>query len=66
MYAYHVVVVFMNKFSMVSYFPEAENLNGRNADMCFDVAGPFSSGSVIFLSFQIGNMKLLFYYFPHY
>ena len=28
-----------------SYFPEAGNLNGSNADMRSDVAGPSSSGS---------------------
>ena len=30
---------------MASYLPEAGNLNGGNADMCSDVAGPSSSGS---------------------
>ena len=29
---------------MVSYFPEAGNLNRRNAEMCSDVAWPSSSG----------------------
>ena len=29
---------------MASYFPTAGNLNGSNADMCSDVAGPSSSG----------------------
>ena len=28
-----------------SWFPEAGNINCSNADMCFDVAGPSSSGS---------------------
>ena len=40
-----VVVVVMNKANMVLYFPEARNLNGSNADMCSDVAGPSSSSS---------------------
>ena len=31
--------------NMASYFPEEGNLNGRNTDMCSDVAGPSSSGS---------------------
>ena len=35
----------MNESNMASHFPEAGNLNGSNADMCFDVAGPTSSGS---------------------
>ena len=30
---------------MASYFPEAENLNGINTDVCFGVAGPSSNGS---------------------
>ena len=34
-----------HEFNMASYFPEAGNLNGSNADMCSDVAGPSISGS---------------------
>ena len=30
---------------MESYFPEARNLKGSNAEMCSDVAGPSSNGS---------------------
>ena len=45
---------------MASYFSEAGNLNGSDANMCSDVSGSSSSG------FQIGQMKLLFYYFPHF
>ena len=30
---------------MASSFPEAGNLKGSNADMCFDVAGPSNSDS---------------------
>ena len=40
-----VGVVVTNESNMVSYFPEAGNLNGVNADMCSDVAGLSSSGS---------------------
>ena len=38
-------VLVTNESNMGSYFPEAENLNGSNADICSDVAGPSSSGS---------------------
>ena len=38
-------VAITNKSNVTSYFPEAGNLNGSNADMCSDVAGPSSSGS---------------------
>ena len=40
-----MVVVVTHESDMASYFPEAENLNGRNADMCFDVAESSSRGS---------------------
>ena len=30
---------------MASYFPEAGNFKGSDADMCCDVAGPSSGGS---------------------
>ena len=40
-----MVVVVTHDSNMASYFHEAENLNGRNADMCFDVAGLSSRGS---------------------
>ena len=40
-----VVVVVTNESNMASYFPEAGNLNGSNTEMCYDVAGPSSSGS---------------------
>ena len=36
----------MNPIVMASYFPEAGNVSGSNADMCADVAqGLLSSGS---------------------
>ena len=53
----------MNESNMASYFPEAGNLNGSNADICSDVAGPSSSGWVICLSFQIG-LDLVLLLFP--
>ena len=59
-----VVVVVMNKSNMALYFPEVGNLNGSNADMCSDVAEPSSSG--LGDLFELGKMKLLFYYVPHY
>ena len=40
-----VVVVVTNESNMTSYFPEAGNLNGSNADISSDVAGPSRSGS---------------------
>ena len=61
-----VVVAVTNKSNMGSYFPEAGNLNSSNADMCSDVAGPSSSGSGDFFEPSDSQLKLLFYYFPHY
>ena len=40
-----VVVVATNESNMASYFPKEGNLNGSDATMCSDVAGPLSSGS---------------------
>ena len=40
-----MVVVVTNEFNIALSFPEAGNLNGTNADLCSDVAGPSSSGS---------------------
>ena len=42
--------VVMHEFNMASYFLEAEKINGRNADMCSDMAGPSISGSGDLLS----------------
>ena len=39
-----VGVLVTNKSNMAQYYPEAENLNGINADICSYVAGPSSSG----------------------
>ena len=36
---------------MASYFPEAGNLNGSNADMCSDVAGRRVAARAICLNF---------------
>ena len=38
-----VGVVVTNESNIALYFPKAWNLNGSNADMCSDVAGPLSS-----------------------
>ena len=40
-----VGVVVTNESNVASYFPEAGNLNGSSADMCWDVAGPSTRGS---------------------
>ena len=40
-----MVIVVTHEFNRASYFPEAGNLNGNNADMCSHVAWPSSSGS---------------------
>ena len=40
-----MVVVVKHEFNMASYFPEAGNLNGSNADMCSDENGLSISGS---------------------
>ena len=61
-----VVVVVTNESNVASYFPEAGNVNGGNADMCSDVAGPSSSGSgdLFELSDRSNETTVLFYYFP--
>ena len=38
-------VAVTHEFNMASCFPETENLNGSNADMCSDVDGPSIRGS---------------------
>ena len=40
-----MVVVVTHEFNIASYISEAGGLNGSNADMCSDVAGPLISGS---------------------
>ena len=57
-----VGVVVTNECNMASYFPEAGNLNGDNADMCFDVAGPSNRG--LGDLFEVSYPILLV--FPHY
>ena len=44
-------VVVMKESNMALYFPEAGNLNGSNADMCSNVAGPLSSSLGDFFDF---------------
>ena len=61
-----VGVVVTNESNMASYFPEAGNLNGSNADMCSDVAGPSSSGSGDLFELSDRSNTTYFYYFPHY
>ena len=46
--------------------PEAGNLNGRNSDMCSDVAGPSSSGSGDLFELSDRSSTTYFYYFPYY
>ena len=40
-----MVIVVTHRIQYDVVFPEAGNLNGSNADMCSDVAGPSISGS---------------------
>ena len=53
---------------MVSYLPEVENLNGSNADMSSDLAGPScsSSGDLFSGAFRQVKDPVHFYCFPHY
>lgn len=61
-----VGVVVMSEYNMASYFPEARNSNGSNADICPDVAGPSSSDSDdFFLGFQIALDPVLLPSSPH-
>ena len=60
---YIVGVVVTNESNTASYFPEARNLNGSNADICSDVAGHRVAARAICLSSQIGQIKLLILYF---
>ena len=61
-----MVVVVTHKSNMASYFPEAGNLNGKNADMCSVVANPSSSGSGDLFEPSDRSQIPYFYYFPHY
>ena len=49
---------------MASYFTEAGNLKGSNADMCSDVAGPSSSGSDNLFQLSDGSNKTYPVLFP--
>ena len=59
-----IVGVVVTNTNMTSYFPEAGNVNSSNAGMCSDVAGPSSSGTEDFLSFQTGLISQTFTTFP--
>ena len=61
-----MVVVVTHESNMASYFSEAGNLNGSNAYMCSDVAGPLSSGSGDLFELSERSNTTFFYYFPHY
>ena len=49
---------------MAWYFPEAGNLNGSNADMCSNVAGPLSSGSGDLFDFGSSSRSHILLLFP--
>ena len=51
---------------MALYFPEAGNLNGRNADMCSDVAGLLHSalGDLFELSDRLNTTYLYYFNSP--
>ena len=59
-----VVVVVTNESNMASYFSEAGNLNGSNADMCSDVAGPSSSGPGDLFDFSDRSNDKIILLFP--
>ena len=59
-----VGVVVTNESNMVSYFPEVENLNGSNADMCSDVGGLSSGGSGDLFDFGSSSRSRTFTFFP--
>ena len=61
-----MVVVVMNESNMASHLPEAGNLNGRNANMCSDVAGPSNSCSWDLFELSGRSNITYFYYFCHY
>ena len=55
-----MVAVVTHESNMASYFPEAENLNGRNADMCSMWLSRQVAALGICLSFQIGQIQRTF------
>ena len=59
-----MVVVVTNESNMASYFPEAGNLNGRNTDMCSDVAEPPSGGTGDLFELSGRSNTTYFYYSP--
>ena len=52
--------VVTNESNMASYFHEAGNLNGCNADMCSDMTGPSSSGSGALFDFGYSSRSRTF------
>ena len=61
----HCGSVVTNESNMASYFPEAGNSNGGNADLSSNVAGPSSSGSGDLFQLSDRSKIPYFYYFPH-
>ena len=59
-----VGVVVTKESNMASYFPKAGNVNGSNADVCSDVAGPSSSVSGELFYFSSCYRSRAFTIFP--
>ena len=59
---YIVGVVVTNESNIASYFPVGENLDGSNADICSDVAGPSSSGSEVCLTLDLALDPIYIFY----
>ena len=55
--------VVTHESNVASYFSEAGNLNGSNAFVCSDVAGPSSSGSGYLFELSERSNTTYFYYF---
>ena len=52
-----VGVVVTNESNIASYFPKAGNVNGSNANVCSDMAGPSISGSRDLFKLSDGSEK---------
>ena len=61
-----VVVVVTQESNVASYFSKAGNVNGRNAYICSDVAGPLSSDADDLFELSDRSNTTYIYYFPHY
>ena len=59
-----MVIVVTNEFNMASYFHEAGNLNGSNAEIFSDVAGPSSSSSYEFFELLDRSNQTIILLFP--